>query len=74
MRKNDTCAGHKAQKNNYIKLLSKKPPGIMGAASAAQLCNQDTSLAFYGRDEKKKRGREKKTDTQKIDGGEETNI
>ena len=38
------CGGHKGQK--IIKLLCKKPPGILGAHSVAGVCGQSILEAF----------------------------
>ena len=46
----------------------------MSAVSASRLCNQDTSIAFKGLEESKKWRKREKTDMQKIERGEETNI
>ena len=74
MWKFDTCAGHEAL---IIKLLVKKPPGIMSADSTSIARERCASRPFKAlRRRKKKREREKRQiiDMPKIDGGKETNI
>ena len=45
----DTCAGHEAL---IIKLLVKKPPGIMSARSTSSVCEQSANQPIKGIEKK----------------------
>ena len=62
------CGGHKAQKT--IKLLCKKPLGILGAHSAARVCGKSILEAFKAINVK---GREREGIIKREDEGKETN-
>ena len=66
----DTCAGHEAL---IIKLIVKKPPGIMSASSTSSVCEQCVDRPLKAL-RKKEGEREKRQISKKIDGGKETNI
>ena len=64
----DTCAGHKAL---VIKLIVKKPPGIMSVDSTSIVCKQCASRpfrAFMNRVERKKRNK-RQLKCKNLDGG-----
>ena len=58
MWKLDTCAGHEAL---IIKLLLKKPPGIMSADSASIVCEQGANETLKAVREREGEGEKYKT-------------
>ena len=53
MQRLDTCAGHEAL---IIKLLVKKPPGIMSARSTSSVCEQSANQPIKGKEKKWEEG------------------
>ena len=68
MRKFDASVGHKAR---IIKLLLKKPPGIMSARSTSSMCEQSANHPIKGIEKKsgKKEGDKRQSKCKKVDGG-----
>ena len=63
----DTCAGHEAL---IIKLLVKKPPGIMSARSTSSVCEQSANQPIKGNEKVgRRRGTRDSKKYKKVDGG-----